>query len=65
MSIIDPYTCVNYFMSVLVANIFSSKFDCRPRPIYLGLSGACCIYCVNLCVLVLCMFNVVLILIII
>ena len=21
-------------MSVLVANIFSSKFDCRPRPLY-------------------------------
>ena len=34
MSIIDSYTCVNYFMSVLVANIFFSIFDCRPRPLY-------------------------------
>ena len=31
---IRSYTCVNYFMSVLVANVFSSKFDCRPRPLY-------------------------------
>ena len=35
MSIIDSYACVNYFMSVLVANIFFSKFDCRPRPLYM------------------------------
>ena len=34
MSIINSYTCVNYFMSVLVAHIFFSKFDCRPRPLY-------------------------------
>ena len=49
MSIMDPYTCLNYnlFMSVLEANVFPPKLDCRSRP--LGLACACCFYCVNLC----------------
>ena len=47
MSFIDSYTCVNYFMSVLLVNIFSSKFDCRPRPLYRPCM--CMLYLLVLC----------------
>ena len=48
MSIIDLYTCVNYFMSVLVANIFFPNLI-ADLGLYIGLACACYIYCVNLC----------------
>ena len=46
-------------MSVLVANIFSSKFDCRPRPLYTGRPCMCMLYLlvvIYVACIIICMF---------